>query len=365
MSRKRNLKFASFGDAHLTARLPHTPVDDSSRIERLIKFINHAFNLIVKNKIDFLIDTGDTSHDVLLDADSLDLLMLYIELSRVSQIPNIRVSGNHEIDGTSHVMQFLNRFTDDPKIFYFNKEPAIYEFDHKDTRIVAVPYCPDPDFIDYAEQGMIKEKDRKEYYNILVAHVGIQNTYHAEREAFIGVPLSEIERISKGYDLMFFGHHHAFQAVCDNGMYTGSIQQTRIDEINSIPGFVLTKMPDFKITHVENKYSPRFVILEDYELDYDLIKGNIVKPMIDVNNKTEEENRQYIKEVMNLEPYNIIRPRLKKIIETKPIRKAENIDDREGVIRKVIKDFKLKKSDRKEIEKYAINLYREVSSHGS
>lgn len=363
-NQKRSIKIAAFGDMHLTSRLPHTPVGDKSRVNLLIKFLDYAFNLIIKNKVDFIVDTGDTSHDVLLDSDSLDLIMCYIELSRVCEIPNIRVSGNHEIDGNSHVMQFLNRLQDNPQIFYFNKEPSIYDFEEKDTRIVAIPHCSDPDFIDYAEQGMMSKKSLKRKHNILVAHIGIQNTLQSRNEAFVGVSLSEIERISKGYSLMLFGHHHAFQTVGENGLYTGSLQQTRLDEEDTIPGFLLIKMPQFKVLHIDNKFSPRFVQIENYGLPYDLIKGNIIKPIIDVNNQTEDYNRNYIKKINEMDPYNIITPRFKKPLEVKRVRKVKNIDDREKIIKKIVKGFKLKKSERKEVETYAIKLYREVSSHG-
>jgi len=361
-----NLRAALFGDLHLTDRLPYTPIDDTFRKDALILFVHKAFETMVRKKVDLTITAGDLCHETVLNSDSLDLLICFCELSRISEIPNVVVSGNHDSDRKNSILQFLKRFDEDHNSFYYSDSPETYFFDYPGiahTQVVAIPHARDKLFLREARAGMEKKSTRRKkgFYNILVGHQGIKGAMHGTMKGIHGLNQEDIAKLSPGYDLMVFGHFHKFQVIGDNGLFTGSIHQTRIDERDVVPGFSILTLPSRKLVFLENIYSPRFVIIEDYKIDRREIHANIVKPIIDTDNVSEEENLRFLREVLSHDPFYMIRPKVHKKFKAKTFKLKKNVS-KVDALRKAVKKLDVPTKKKKEYERCVLEFYDKISS---
>lgn len=354
-----NIKIGVFGDPHLTTQLPYTVAGSSYRKDQLISFLEHSFKVMMKNKIDLILVLGDLCHKTSLVPDDLDLLICFLELSRVSDIPTVIINGNHDLDYDESILKFLDRFKENCENIFFENHSyyAKYFFPKFSTEILAINYCEDERFLHDASQNAYKEENK---LKILIGHIGIKGTLHGTTTSIRGVTKEKIEELSEGYDLMLFGHHHNFQGICANGLYAGSLHQVRIDERDTIPGSMIMtiKKGIWKVKRIENTFSPRFYVVEDYVLDPYKVKGNIVKVLIDTQNHSEKENREFVKKIQEMEPYYLIVPKFKKQFSSKTLKgKAVKDKDKVAVLKKVIN-----KMNGKKYEDHIINLYKEIKN---
>jgi len=354
-----NIKIGVFGDPHLTIQLPYTVAGSSFRKDQLISFLEYSFEVMIKNKVDLILVLGDLCHKTSLGPDDLDLLMCFLELSRVSDIPTVIIHGNHDLDYDESILKFLDRFKENCDNIFFENHSyyAKYLFPKFSTEIMAINYCEDERFLYDASQNAYKVKDK---LKILIGHVGVKGTLHGTTTSIRGVKKEDIEELSKGYDLILLGHHHNFQGICKNGLYAGSLHQVRIDERNTIPGSMMMTLRKgiWKVKRIENTFSPRFYVVEDYVLDPYKVKGNIVKVIIDTQNHSEKENREFVKKIQDLEPYYLIVPKFKKQFSFKTFKgKIAKDKDKLTVLKKVIE-----KMNGKKYEDHIIKLYEKVKN---
>lgn len=354
-----SIKIGVFGDPHLTTQLPYTVAGSSFRKDQLISFLEHSFKTMIKVKVDLILVLGDLCHKTVLAPDDLDLLVCFLELSRISEIPTVIISGNHDYDYDECILKFLDRFKENCDNIFFEDHSysATYSFPKFSTEIVAINYCEDERFLNIASSNIFKESND---LKILIGHVGIKGTLHGTTTSIRGVKKEDIEKLSKGYDLMLFGHHHNFQVICENGLYAGSLHQVRIDERHTIPGslIIFPKKGAWKIRRIENEFSPRFHVVENYVLDPYNIKDNIVKVEIDTQNHSEKENRKFVKRIQEMEPYYLIVPKFKKQFSAKTLKgKVTKDKDKIVVLKKVID-----KMNGKKYEDHIIKLYEKVKN---
>ena len=315
MKKQLSSKVGVFGDLHLTNGLPYTVPGDFTRKEKLLSFLEKAFDKMVNEKVDLILFAGDICHKTFLDGTDLDLLVAFLMKLRFTKIPAVMISGNHDQDHKNHILEFLAKNKQFSKNLSFSLENGV-SISGRSHRVVALNYFQrDKDFIKEATDGMLSKKERGSFYNILLAHVGIKGTLHGTTKSILGVKKEDVEALSKGYDLMVFGHHHKFQAVASNGFYSGAIQQTRIDEIGTIPGALIVDFPSLKVEKIINEESPRFTLVEDYIFYPKNIFGNIIKPVLDLEHKSKMENESFLQEILSYKPYYLIRPRMEKRTE--------------------------------------------------
>ena len=354
-----SIKIGVFGDPHLTTQLPYTVAGSSFRKDQLISFLEHSFKAMIKVKVDLILVLGDLCHKTILAPDDLDLLMCFLELSRVSEIPTVIIHGNHDLDYDDSILKFLDRFKENCDNIFFENHSyyAKYLFPKFSTEIMAINYCEDERFLHDASQNAYKVKDK---LKILIGHVGIKGTLHGTTTSIRGVKKEDVEKLSKGYDLMLFGHHHNFQVICENGLYAGSLHQVRIDERDTVPGSLIMfpKKGAWKVRRIENHFSPKFHVVEDYVLDPMEIKGNIVKVIIDTQNHSEKENRKFVKKVQEMDPYYLIVPKFKKQFSAKTLKgKVTRDKDKITVLKNVIT-----KMNGKKYEDHIIQLYEKIKN---
>ena len=354
-----SIKIGVFGDPHLTTQLPYTVAGSSFRKDQLISFLEHSFEVMIKTKVDLILVLGDLCHKTSLGPDDLDLLVCFLELSRISEIPTVIINGNHDLDYNESILKFLDRFKENCDNIFFEKDDidCVYSFPKFSTEILAINYCSDEKFLDIASRYVSKEEKK---LKILIGHIGIKGTLHGTTTSIRGIKKEDIEELSKGYDLMLFGHHHNFQFICKNGLYAGSLHQVRIDERDTVPGSMIMtiKKGNWKGRRIENVFSPRFHVVEEYVLDPYKIKGNIVKVIIDTQNHSEEKNRKFVRKVQEMEPYYLIVPKFKKQFSIKTLKgKVAKDKNKLTVLKKIIN-----KMDGKKYEDHIIKLYEKIKN---
>lgn len=359
--KRLSLKLAVLSDLHLTNRLPYTVQGDSSRKDNLIKYLSYFFKEIKKERVDFLVVPGDLLHSTILDYDDLDLLLFFLFESSSLGIKVILCLGNHDFDHKQTPLFFLNH---DYPIFNnikFSKKILKKYFFGNNVLFDVVNFCSHTEFLE-ATLALLKSKRDHYDFSILVGHIGVKGTLHGTTKSIIGVNKEDIEKISENYDLVLLGHHHLFQWVTDNCLYCGSIHQTRIDEIDTVPGGLIISLPECEVKVVENKFSPRFSIIENYSFSPEDVTGKIVKPILDTSSVSESENLKFVKEIVSYNPYYLIKPRVKPSFKFKSKRKNAGFSskNKRKALLNTMKEFKLEKEKAKDFFEHTIKLWESI-----
>lgn len=342
-------EIAVLGDPHLTYNLPYTVIGDKERSSSVLWYVNSFLHTLSERTL--VIIPGDLCHRSFLYPVDLDLLVAFIEILRVRNLPVLISDGNHDLDGDESIISFLGNLRNTyPNIYYFNDETA-WNMETNNINFRIINYCSDKKFL-----ALSKVATRSKKFTVLIGHVGIKHTLHGTTKSINGVNPEDIKKLEDIYDLMIFGHHHYFQKVGNKALYPGPIQQIRIDERDQIPGGITIQIPSKKVKKVKNKVSPRFSLIKDYSIDPKEIEGNIVKPILDLENKTEAENIAFVREVEKHNPYYLIRPKTKRVFGVKDIKVFRG--GKKMALLDIIKGSRVK--NRKEYARHTFKIYEEA-----
>lgn len=343
-------KIAVLGDPHLTVNLPYTVSGDEWRKSILIDYINFFLSNLDQKKT-ILIIPGDLCHRSFQSPSDLSLLIEILEMIRSHGIRTIISTGNHDLDGGNSILNFLFSFRrTHPGIRYEDRSIA-WDLETNNVSFRVINFCNDDDFLVSAKLRPV-EKKRK----VLIGHVGIRHTLHGSTKSINGVKPEDIESLEKIYDLMIFGHHHYFQKVGNKALYPGPVQQTRIDERNQVPGGIIIDVDTKKVNKIPNTHSPRFILVENYKIFPKMIKDNIIKPILDLENKTEKENLEFLRRIEKHEPYYMIKPKLKKIHSVGEV--SHFTGGKKKALVEVLRNSKVKK--KKAYSRHTIDIYEQA-----
>jgi DNA repair exonuclease SbcCD nuclease subunit len=360
------MKIAVFADGHLTNSLPHTPIGDYWRRDQLIKYIDYFFKIITEEDVKYLIVPGDLAHSPILSPDDLYLIFYFFLKINENEIKTIFSIGNHDVDEGDSVLKFLNHVANPifPRLsspFYYADLSLSYSVDFKSGprgTFDVINYCSHQDFLNEARD--FKHHNLKKEKAILIGHVGVKGSLHGTTKSIVGVKKEDIEEIEKNYSLIILGHHHTFQQVTEKCFYIGSVHQTRIDEIDSVPGGAIIDLKNNKITKIENPFSPRFLVIKDYEFKEKEVENSIVKLVLDIETVSEEDNTRFLFSVLDCRPYYLIKPRIKKSFSIeKGVSEYSSSNKLDSII-KTINSFNLEKRDKKEFRDNTINIWNKV-----
>jgi len=349
------MDLAILSDLHLTNNLPYTVAGDYYRKNQLEKYITEFF-LKIKEEVDVLVIPGDICHSTNLGPDDLDLLMFFIDKVKESKIRTIFCLGNHDLDGSKSILSFLNRIDKFSNIHY--KEGLSHTYIYDDAIFDVINYCPHHVFLKRAL--FLGENQPRTRYSVLVGHIGVKGTLHGTTKSIVGVKKEDIEKFSEYYDLIILGHHHKFQWVTDKCLYAGAIQQTRIDEINTVPGGLIVSLPHLTTKLIENTFSPRFAIVDQDTFVPEIVANSIVKPIVDTEGKTEEENKEFLKEIVAQGPYYLIKPRLKRTFLIKEGGHEYSVTKKRIALLKTMKEFDLKEKRPKKFYTHTLDMYEKI-----
>jgi len=350
------MKLAVISDLHLTNSLPYTNPGDSFRKDRLEEYLSFFFQKIEEQTVDFLIIPGDLCHRTVLDSDDVDLLLYVVNKIIETGIRTVILLGNHDLDQNKSILSFLNRTSKKYRniMYYDGSSYAKYVFDN--ITFDTINFCSHSEFTKRTKFLLRNDSE----FSVLVLHIGVKGTLHGTTKSIIGVKKEDIERLSEFYDLIILGHHHKFQWVTDKCFYAGAAQQTRIDERNTVPGGLIVSLPGLKIKKIVNSFSPRFKLVEDYKIIPKEIEGSIVKPIVDTDSVSEEDNLKFLEDIAKQNPYYLIKPRIKKTFLIKGEKNSYSVDNKRKALIETMKGFSFEKKDRKEFYEHTLNIYEKV-----
>jgi DNA repair exonuclease SbcCD nuclease subunit len=359
------MKIAVFSDGHLTNSLPHTPIGDYWRRNQLLKYMDYFFSEILKDDVKYLIVPGDLAHSPLLSPDDLYLIFYFFIKITETRINTIFSLGNHDVDEDKSILSFLNLLSNcvvprmNSSIFYLDgvKSFNLTESNEK-VAFDVINYCSHQDFLNEARN--FKLHNLKKEKAILIGHVGVKGSLHGTTKSIVGVKKENIEEIESNYSLIILGHHHNFQQVTDKCFYIGSVHQTRIDEVDSVPGGAIIDLNGNKIKKIENKFSPRFLIIKDYEFKKEEVENSIVKLILDTETVSEEDNVRFLFSVLDCKPYYLIKPRIKKSFSIEKGVSEYSSTNKLDALLKTIDSFNVKKKDKKEFKEHTINIWNKT-----
>lgn len=352
------IKIGVLSDLHLTESLPYTLPGDEYRVKCMVDFIDHFLSKIKKEKVNVLVVPGDIVHSSALTPRDLDLFTETISSLSSLNVPVLFCSGNHDMSGRYSVLDSIENISSDNIFRSSYQESSFHDTPIRKCVIRCIDYCSHSKFMERAK-SLINPG-----HNVLVGHVGVKGTLHGSTKSIVGIKKEDIEDLLKIYGLIILGHHHKTQWIIKGkALYAGSMQQTRIDETNHIPGGMIITFPGNKIERIENKFSPRFIVVKDYILNPKEIEGSIVKVELDFNKKTDKFNSEFVSKIMECKPYYLINPKGKKeFIST--VNYMPSTSKKESVLKEVIDGMDTTEEKKKEFGEYAMNMYREEDSKG-
>lgn len=356
----KDIKIGLVSDLHLSNSLPHTVVGDSSRSNRMMEFIDKLVQVFKKEKVEIIIVPGDIVNSSKVDPETLYLLLYFLKSVVWVDIPIVFCRGNHDKDGKVSVIDSFKLFSA-CNFFYPSKDYGWEDFIIKSVMMRAIDHCSHSSFLSIAKKSIRKGKFLSK---ILIGHIGVKGTLHGSTTSIMGVKKEDIRDLLDIYDLIILGHHHKSQWIIKGrAFYVGSMQQTRKDEINHIPGGYIVSIPENKIVKkIENNFSPRFVKVEGYKYDKKEIENSIVEVIVDTENVSERKNSEFIKSIYKCNPYNVIRPNLKKNKISVSDSLVVNKRDRKKVMKEVIDSINVMSGKKEEYTEYTFNIYSKIES---
>ncbi len=357
------MKIAAMADLHLTGNLPYTQIGDSTRNEFSMLFLKEFFAFVRKNKVRYLAIPGDICHSPILNSEDLQLLAYFLNLvSEYNEIKTIISLGNHDLDGEKTILSFLCNGLLKPKNLFIQN--SHFDCFFSDVNFYTMKYTSNDDFLEHSKMvcNLLSSQRERKVKRILLGHVSVKGTLHGSTKSIIGVKPEDIDRISKEFDLILFGHHHKHQWINDKSLYVGVPWQTRIDEIDCFPHGLLIELEDgeINIESFENPLSPRFLVIDDYEINPIQIKNSIVKPVLDIEKYTEDENVNFLKKIVDCNPYHLIVPRLKSKYILKEGDLSVSVKDSRLALLKIMKAFSSEKKIPSSYVKYTYKLWEEI-----
>lgn len=183
------------------------------------------------------------------------------------------IPGNHDYadrEGLIHSLLGINQRSntdpfDDPLY-----RPALicdgkyYTYDIPESKVLVhtIPFRENKE--DFIKQvNSISSTLDKKYFNILLAHQGIQGSTIGSDFVLTSSHDISINDIPDNFNLCLFGHYHKHQEVKENVYYIGASHQHNWGDANDPRGFLhITVNDDFtyELKHIETQAAPKFYV---------------------------------------------------------------------------------------------------------
>ncbi|BFI73621.1 DNA double-strand break repair protein Mre11 [Nanoarchaeota archaeon] len=249
------MKFIHVSDTHLGCQIP---VEYSEiRKKDFLKSFNEVIDFAIKEKVDFIIHSGDF-FDEYFRIDSKYIIEVLDILSKLKEndIPLIFIKGNHDTKGQrQNILEILKKL----KLVYEAniKEPFIY----KDIYIYGISEPPNlagEELNLYYKNILSKLKFENNGYTIFMFHGAVNFFPNSILEGYHKEPrILSLEYFPKA-DYYAFGHFHKHYLEKNEGKIfalPGSTERTEIskDEENIKKGFYLVNDNDIKFIELNTR----------------------------------------------------------------------------------------------------------------
>jgi DNA repair protein SbcD/Mre11 len=221
------MRLIHLSDTHLGWRQLHR-VDDQGRNQRemdVYDAFDRAIDKAIELRPDVVVHSGDVFDGYHPSSAALKVCLDGIGRLRDAGIPFVLIAGNHEtprVATAEHVFCLLERFDHTDLVHAVYAEPSRVRIGA--ASILCVPHANDADFARQALQTA--EPDPDADFNVLVAHVGLDNLPPVgSAEAGSLVVSGGTMEVADDFDYVALGHLHAYNDVRDNLAYCGSLER--------------------------------------------------------------------------------------------------------------------------------------------
>lgn len=235
------MRLIHLSDTHLGWRSLHR-VDDHGRNQRemdVYDAFNQAIDKAIELRPDAVIHSGDLFDGYHPSSAAMTVCVDGIARLRDAGIPLVMIAGNHEtprVTTAEHVFALLERFDQTGLVHAVYAEPRRIRIGA--TSILCVPHVNDGAFVRDVLQNA--EADPDADFNVLVAHVGLDNLPPVgSAEAGSLIVSGETMESADEFDYVALGHLHAFDDVRDNLAYSGSLERLSFAEAEDKPKCIL------------------------------------------------------------------------------------------------------------------------------
>ena len=246
------LKFAHIADCHL---------DAFNRNKFLYSQLNlsftNAINSAIKNKVDFVLFSGDLFNNASPKIETLVFAINELKKLKTKNIPAYIIAGSHDYTPSgSTILNVLNAAElaknaycpvfEDKNQNNQNNKPKLQLIQHKDANIFICGIIGRITGLDKQLYSQLKIEPKKNAFNIFLFHNGIEEFKPKNMKNTNFLHLSELP---SGFDYYAGGHIHSFFKTKINNnknllVYPGSIYPTNISEFenNKSFGYVLVEV---------------------------------------------------------------------------------------------------------------------------
>ncbi|MCT4617054.1 MAG: exonuclease SbcCD subunit D [Candidatus Gracilibacteria bacterium] len=219
------MKIIHFSDTHLGYNISGTKRDDD-----FYKNFNKVIKMILKEKPDFVIHTGDLFHTSNPSNKAISkALNGFLKLSE-NKINTIIIAGNHSKPRLNTSVCPLEIFKELDYIFpIYSDNISNIEFD--EINFVCLPHIHDEEIFkkEFKRAPKLKIKNK---INIFMSHFGLQaKDYDEYTDEISGVNI-EINLLEdlKTFDYVALGHYHKNFCLSKNICYSGSTEHTSFNQ---------------------------------------------------------------------------------------------------------------------------------------
>jgi len=262
-----SISFLHCGDIHLGNNQYNEPV----RLEDFAKAFRQVTDYALKNKVDFVLISGDFFHKRAINAGTLEQAVELLKPLKEADIPLIAIEGNHDKAYYKDKNSWLS-FLNNQKYLYLlqpsfkdgsiellpwnNEESKGSIFDLLNVRIYGLGYLgiTTATRLSEVQDYIVKDNDK---YNIMLLHAGVNRLLGQDLG---GVKTEIMEPFKDKIDYVALGHIHTRYDIDDWIYNPGSLECCHLDEFKYgvEKGFyhVTVKDGQKSMKYINSKYRP-------------------------------------------------------------------------------------------------------------
>ncbi len=253
-------KLLFFSDIHIAA---HKGSQD--RLDDCLNVLKWVFTTARSRKIRNVIFGGDLFQD----RQKISLLAYnktFDVLAANDDIGIYLLLGNHDL--------WFYESTEVSSVHPFSALDHVSVIDEPGRQVIACEGIPDIDFLPFTHNPVKILKEWKKKSKILVAHIAVDGStlnFHHRTKAEVNVEhendMVPVSRdLFEGWERVFLGHYHGAQKLTKRAEYLGSPLELSFGEAGCRKHLVILDTETMDVEYVENKFSPKHLILEEGEL---------------------------------------------------------------------------------------------------
>jgi DNA repair exonuclease SbcCD nuclease subunit len=283
-----NMKILIFSDLHI-----HPHKKSSERLKDCLNALDWVFSVAEERRVRNLVFLGDLFHD----RQKIDVLAY----QRTFEILERRMSskmfrldlllGNHDLWHYERLdVSSVNPLRSIEGIRVIDSPSVVEITDGSDSfQMGFLPYTHSPVEDIATLDRAWKDSDENKARRVLGGHIAVDGAVWNVRHNTLSDVVVEHEgdmvrvgpEIFKKWDRVFLGHYHAAQKMDGKVEYVGSPLQLSFGEADQKKHVLIYDTENDSVEYVENKFSPKHLIINESQVEDPDLKGNFVRLEVD------------------------------------------------------------------------------------